>query len=910
MSHHRSDLAGAASASNRDVLASPSAQQTPISPSQAASQILPSSKDSALSEKYKKLKRRFFELEEETSTELQRSSERNVRMREERNMLLDRIIELEAQSQQQNETSGSPTSPSFPRTLMNPRARTSFIENLRQTFAADDADDDVKTVSTSWHVARKDERQEDEVLETKRLVRRSRASYPPSGGPMVDGVDSPPAGQALTISFPSQVFEEAHQIAVTLSDTEHCEEGAPVTFLEGQPGSRPTRDLSMPPTRMEVPCQSPVSNSVVLSNADLPNVDQQTCQISSDKMTSHNDAPAIADVAMVDGTSHEANGGSTQPPVDRVNVKNHANIADAVEKIASDEGQQIDKENIDTVPDYGGETTPQGKTRVKRAAAGSTRGKKAKTKGSSARAEAEQSASPQTSRRSARLARSEVPTENQVGTQQAATPGFSAQLTKPSTSSHSERRKSIHAHTQMLPPEKHSASASPPPLSEPVTEAPSPSASRHNLDVIDPLLKHTEILGTPPPDSAAPSQQSDPAQLPPSPSMANIVKVATAVIAAQNAARTSQQVTNTSDLGTESPSTNSLQARVTNSGAASAATAITSPGPISSNPYLALSAIKPGGSPVGMPPMMPPMNPYSLYYPTPGTPGASPYPYPNPYYYMAPMAGPSTAYSPPPSTDPQSPSITRSSSDNQRQAKPKRLKAHTVTSKQFSIPMVPRDNNAKPMLPLNVGIMTVINLGTVCMREHFHTERYIFPVGYEVTRRYMSTVDPNHEVVYHCTILDGGDGPKFQIIPADAPDRPVIAGTATGAWSTIVKQANAIRHRQHSNSVSGPDFFGLGQNTIKHLIQQLPNADRLRDYVWQHFVEGGPLGGRHAAVIPALPDEYENILPIGALQYQERQKHAPPPDSSRGLSYYPQHIIQQAQQERLQQAQRHQSQQQ
>lgn len=100
-------------------------------------------------------------------------------------------------------------------------------------------------------------------------------------------------------------------------------------------------------------------------------------------------------------------------------------------------------------------------------------------------------------------------------------------------------------------------------------------------------------------------------------------------------------------------------------------------------------------------------------------------------------------------------------------------------------------------------------------------------------------MDPTVEVVYHCTILDGGDGPKFQIIPSDRPDKPIIAGTATGAWSNIVKQANAIRNRQHSNSVSGPDFFGLGQNTIKHLIQELPNADRLRDYVWQNFVEGG-----------------------------------------------------------------------
>ncbi|EGN94045.1 hypothetical protein SERLA73DRAFT_97431 [Serpula lacrymans var. lacrymans S7.3] len=196
-------------------------------------------------------------------------------------------------------------------------------------------------------------------------------------------------------------------------------------------------------------------------------------------------------------------------------------------------------------------------------------------------------------------------------------------------------------------------------------------------------------------------------------------------------------------------------------------------------------------------------------------------------------------------------------SDLQRHAKPKRLKAHTVTSKSFSIPTVPRDKSGRPLLPLNVGIMTVLNLGDVCMREHFHTERYIFPVGYEVTRRYLSTVDPTQEVVYQCSILDGGDGPKFQLVPSDAPERPVIAGTATGAWSSIVKQANAIRNRQHSNSVSGPDFFGLGQNTIKHLIQELPGADRLRDYVWQNFVEGGPLGGRHAAVIPALPEDYD-----------------------------------------------------
>lgn len=83
---------------------------------------------------------------------------------------------------------------------------------------------------------------------------------------------------------------------------------------------------------------------------------------------------------------------------------------------------------------------------------------------------------------------------------------------------------------------------------------------------------------------------------------------------------------------------------------------------------------------------------------------------------------------------PNSPASSVQPSEIQRHAKPKRLKAHTVTSKSYSIPTVPRDKKGRPLLPLTVGIMTVHNLGEVCMREHFHTERYIFPVGYEVTR--------------------------------------------------------------------------------------------------------------------------------------------------------------------------------
>ena len=100
-------------------------------------------------------------------------------------------------------------------------------------------------------------------------------------------------------------------------------------------------------------------------------------------------------------------------------------------------------------------------------------------------------------------------------------------------------------------------------------------------------------------------------------------------------------------------------------------------------------------------------------------------------------------------------------------------------------------------------------------------------------------IDPNEEALYHCSIVDGGDGPKFQIVPGDCSTGPVIAGTATDACSVIVGTANQIRNMPHPDSNFGPEFFGLDQDIIKHLIQGLPGADRLKDYVRQTFHEEG-----------------------------------------------------------------------
>jgi hypothetical protein len=52
-----------------------------------------------------------------------------------------------------------------------------------------------------------------------------------------------------------------------------------------------------------------------------------------------------------------------------------------------------------------------------------------------------------------------------------------------------------------------------------------------------------------------------------------------------------------------------------------------------------------------------------------------------------------------------------------------------------------------------------------------------------------------------------------------------------------VKTANAIRKRDHSNSASGPDYFGFSNATIAKMIQDLPHADECKSYVMQRFEE-------------------------------------------------------------------------
>ncbi|KAG0292166.1 hypothetical protein BGZ98_002706, partial [Dissophora globulifera] len=174
--------------------------------------------------------------------------------------------------------------------------------------------------------------------------------------------------------------------------------------------------------------------------------------------------------------------------------------------------------------------------------------------------------------------------------------------------------------------------------------------------------------------------------------------------------------------------------------------------------------------------------------------------------------------------------------------KPKRIhqtnKLRPGLAKVRKVQLLEKDESGSIKLPVTVGIITIQSIGHVVFdREAFHNDRYIFPVGYKMSRSYNSMIDPLSQTTYTCTVIDDGEAPKFQIDAEDQPEKPIIAGTATGAWTHVVKAANAIRKRDHSNSASGPDYFGFSNATIAKMIQDLPNAEKCQSYIMQRFEE-------------------------------------------------------------------------
>ena len=145
-------------------------------------------------------------------------------------------------------------------------------------------------------------------------------------------------------------------------------------------------------------------------------------------------------------------------------------------------------------------------------------------------------------------------------------------------------------------------------------------------------------------------------------------------------------------------------------------------------------------------------------------------------------------------------------------------------------PPLPKDARGNTILPARLGNSVIQSLGRIVWdRPRYHTERYLFPVGYESTREALSVKHPNTKTTWTSRISDGGDTPLFEVFAADDPDTIYSGTSSSGAWQPAVKAMNDPA--RVTNVVSGPDMFGLSNRSVTKTLQELPNADKCANYV-------------------------------------------------------------------------------
>eukprot|EP01028_Stygiella_incarcerata_P002276 TRINITY_DN14231_c0_g1_i1.p1 TRINITY_DN14231_c0_g1~~TRINITY_DN14231_c0_g1_i1.p1 ORF type:complete len:1121 (+),score=331.87 TRINITY_DN14231_c0_g1_i1:475-3837(+) len=138
--------------------------------------------------------------------------------------------------------------------------------------------------------------------------------------------------------------------------------------------------------------------------------------------------------------------------------------------------------------------------------------------------------------------------------------------------------------------------------------------------------------------------------------------------------------------------------------------------------------------------------------------------------------------------------------------------------------------------PLGLGTtLTILCLGRICLREGFHNDRYIWPVGFRSMRLYYGIHDPEQKTEYISEIKDGGArvGPRFHVTLREDPSFSFVNTTPTRVWTEVVSAVNAHRSAKGKRvytTVSGPEMFGLSNMVVSKLILSLPDADQCKEY--------------------------------------------------------------------------------
>jgi hypothetical protein len=185
---------------------------------------------------------------------------------------------------------------------------------------------------------------------------------------------------------------------------------------------------------------------------------------------------------------------------------------------------------------------------------------------------------------------------------------------------------------------------------------------------------------------------------------------------------------------------------------------------------------------------------------------------------------------------------------------------------------VQRDLYGNVMFPINLGALTIHSVGNVVYdRPAYHTDKYIWPVGFKATRVYTSMKNVEERVSYTCEIKDGGPAPIF-LLNCPEFDEPIEEKSATAAWTSVVKRVNEIKSEESGKkvftNVSGPEYFGLANPTVMKLISELPNAEKCERPNAVHQ----PKSWNQKKTLEAIDDLNEEEMEIVEEELTSKQK--------------------------------------
>lgn len=115
----------------------------------------------------------------------------------------------------------------------------------------------------------------------------------------------------------------------------------------------------------------------------------------------------------------------------------------------------------------------------------------------------------------------------------------------------------------------------------------------------------------------------------------------------------------------------------------------------------------------------------------------------------------------------------RTSSDSNKSIKPSKVAAvdneddapNSVVRQQI-VQTISVDHLGRPIYPINIGNeLIVYDLGEILSdRPGYHSENWIYPIGFVATRVYGHMKEPDRRCTYTCKITDGGEFPRYSFI--------------------------------------------------------------------------------------------------------------------------------------------------